>query len=161
MVLQESEVFLTQWRNIVREMLINVLLELCMQLVHIWCSQAMCIERDSECSSSSIHPSNQTCFIYSFAGYRVQQSSSKGQVNHRESRLYWNHLWWVVECSWARNNELHHLQPSTTILQEHRDKGQQTHRSLHCRWTEGSHQWPWTTEGICTGNRQCGEHEGC
>jgi hypothetical protein len=27
--------FLTQWRNIVREMLMNVLLELCIQLVHV------------------------------------------------------------------------------------------------------------------------------
>ena len=26
------------------------------------------------------------------------------QVNHWESRLYCNHLWWVVECSWERNN---------------------------------------------------------
>ena len=43
MVLLESEVFLTQWRNVVREMLMNVLLELCM--VHLWCSQAMCIGR--------------------------------------------------------------------------------------------------------------------
>ena len=27
--------FLTQWRNVVKEMLMNVLLELCMQLVHL------------------------------------------------------------------------------------------------------------------------------
>ena len=27
-----------------------------------------------------------------------------GQTNHKESRLYCYHLWWVVECSWARNN---------------------------------------------------------
>ena len=41
---------------------------------------------------------------------------------------------------------------------EHR---QQTHRSLHCRWAEGSHQWPWTTEGICTGDRHSCEHSSC
>ena len=62
------------------------------------------LEEISDCSLPSKHPSNQTCFIYSFAGCRVQQSSSEGQANHRESRLYCNHLWWVVECSWARNN---------------------------------------------------------
>ena len=56
----------------------------------------------NECSSPSIHPSNQTCFIYSFTGCRVQQSSSEGQTNHRESRLNCNHLWWVVKCSWAK-----------------------------------------------------------
>ena len=32
------------------------------------------LEEISECSLPSIHPSNQTCFIYSFAGCRVQQS---------------------------------------------------------------------------------------
>ena len=32
--------------NVVREIMRNVLLELCMQLVHLWCSQAMCIGRD-------------------------------------------------------------------------------------------------------------------
>jgi hypothetical protein len=29
------------------------------------------------------------------------------------------------------------------------------------RWAEGSHQWPWTTEGICTGDWQCCKLEGC
>ena len=51
-----------QWRNIVREMLMNVFLELCMQLVHLWCSQTFA--EISECSLPSIHPSNQTCFAY-------------------------------------------------------------------------------------------------
>ena len=39
--------FFNQWRNVVREMLMNVLLKLCIQLLHLWCSQAMCIGRDS------------------------------------------------------------------------------------------------------------------
>ena len=47
------------------------MLELCIQLVHLWCSQAM--EEISECSSPSIHPSNHTCFIYSFDGCRVNR----------------------------------------------------------------------------------------
>ena len=86
-------IFWTQWRNAVREMLMK------------WPIHRQCVLGDIyKCSSPSIHPTNQTCFIYSFARYRVQQSSSEGQENHRESRLYCNHLWWVVECLWARNN---------------------------------------------------------
>jgi hypothetical protein len=75
-----------------RKMLMNVLLKLCIQLVHLDAHRQYVLEEFSECPLTSIHPSNQTCFIYSFAGCRVKQSSSEGQAYHRESRRCCNHL---------------------------------------------------------------------
>ena len=89
MVLLESEVFFTQWSNVVREMLTNALLELCMQLVHFWCSQAMCIGRDFWMFFAQ-HTPLQPDMLYLLICW--MQRSSEGQANHRESRLYCNQL---------------------------------------------------------------------
>ena len=144
--------FLTQWRNVVREMLINVLLKLCMQLITSDAQGQCVLEEISECSSYSILPSKQTCFIYSLAGCRVPQSSSEGQANNRESRLYCNHLWWVVECSWARiiNYIISTPQP---VFHKSTDTLLST---LQMSWRQSM-----TSEGICTGDRRCCDHEGC
>jgi hypothetical protein len=87
--------FLTQWRNVVREMLMNVLLELWMQLVHLWCSQAMCIGRDFWMFVTQHTPLQPDMVYLLICWCRVPWSSSEGRANYRESRLYCNHLWWV------------------------------------------------------------------
>ena len=136
---------LAQWKNVVREIMMYVLLKLCMQLVHLWCSLAMCIGRDFWMFFTQ-HTPLQPDMLYLLIYW--MQSSSEGQANHIA----------IISDGWLNVLNLH---PSPSILQEHRHKGQQTHRSLHCRWAEGCNQWPWTTEGICTGDRLCSEHESC
>lgn len=39
-------------------------------------------------SSPSVQPSHQACCIYSFTGWRVQQSASKGQANHQHTKVH-------------------------------------------------------------------------
>ena len=147
MILLESDFYLNQWMNVVREMLMNVLLKLCMQLVHLWCSQAMCIGRDFWMFFAQ-HTPLQTDMLYlliCWMQFNIVQVKVKQIIEKADCIA-------IISdgCSNVRGQGIINYMISTPQTV-----------SLHCRWAEGSYQRSWATAGICTGDRQCCEHEGC
>jgi hypothetical protein len=104
------------------------------------------LEEISECSLPSIHPSNQTCFIYSVAGCRVQVKV-KQIIAKADCIAIIFDGWSNVRGQGIINYIISTPQP---VFYKSTGKGQQTHRSLHCRWAEDSHKWPWTTSVWCS-----------
>ena len=112
-------------------------------------AQRPCVlEEISECSLPSIHPSNQTCFIYSFAGCRVQIKVN--QIIEKAVCIAIISDGLSNVCGQGIINYI--IYTPQPVFYKSTDTRDNSHTS---------HHWPWTTDGICTGDRQCCEHESC
>ena len=144
MVLLEPEVFWTPWRNVVREMLI------------MSCSSYVC-----NCSpllftaytTPTRHALSANLLDAEFrVQVKVRQIKEKGDCIA------------IISDGWSNVREQGIFKYIISTPQPVFYKSTYTRDNIHtCLYIAdvGSHLWPWTTEGICTGVRLCCEHEGC
>ena len=124
MILLESDVFLTQWRNVVREMLMNVLLNLCMQLVHL-------LMLTGNIYWEAYTPPTR----HALSTHLLDAEFNRVQVKVKEiiekaDCIAITSDGWSNVCGQGIINYISTPQP---VFYKITDKGQETHQSLHCR----------------------------
>lgn len=91
---------LTQWMIVAREMLMNVLLEQCMLLAHLWCSQLMSTGRDFWMFFSP-HTHLPPDMLYLLICWILSSTECKQKSSKPLTKQIAFQSWWNVRC-WAQ-----------------------------------------------------------